>query len=115
MTEQASMRLGRVVQQLRSFAELHASELEALALELEIDRPELAAKVRAFRDIQRDETMLVVDEVEDIQRGLTPEEASEAPTGEEWRASPKRAEWLAQQKAPRTRRELLRGSRASDE
>jgi hypothetical protein len=116
MTEYAVTRLGRVVQQLRSFSELHASELEALASELDAaEQQQLAARVRAFRDIQRDEALLVLEEVQDIQNGLAPREEEEHAAQAGWEASPKRAQWLSRQAAPRTRRDVLRGSRASDE
>jgi hypothetical protein len=106
-------RVGRVVQQLRSFDKLHASELEALALELDAaDLGPLAAKVRAFVGLQRDEAQLVIDELMDIQGDIVaaaarppaePEQAAE----HAWRASPKRAQWLAEQTRPRSRRELF--------
>lgn len=103
-------RVGRVLQQLRSFGDLHASELEALAVELDGASLEvLAAKVRAFSSLQRDEAQIVVDELVDIQSELaagTPpgsvEQAEEA-----WKASPKRAKWIAEQTRPRSRRELF--------
>src|SRR5207253_2903922 len=93
-------RLGRVVQQLRSFGDLHASELERLAAELDSD--ELAAKVRAFAALQRDEGQLVVDELADVQAELsaaaTPAETEpeQQPPAQSWRDSPKRAQWLAE-------------------
>jgi hypothetical protein len=114
-------RLGRVIQQLRSFADLHASEFEALASELDAaGATEAAARVRVYRDVQRDETQLVLDELVDIQSEVSktaqpaPEPPPAAPIAsapeDAWRASPKRAEWLAQQaeaRQPRTRREFF--------
>jgi hypothetical protein len=100
-----------VVQQLRSFTDLHAAELEALAAELE---PEVGAKLLTIREMQRDEIQLVVDEVGDILAQLSEAEVTqaegeaEAPPEEQWKTSPKRAAWLAAQRAPRTRRELFR-------
>src|ERR1051326_1502794 len=72
-------RLGRVIQQLRSFGELHSGELESLASELPED---IAARVRIYSDVQRDEASMVVDELVDIQAALaetmpTPEPAAE--------------------------------------
>ena len=105
-------RLGRVVQQLRSFADLHAAELESLAAELEAaELPDLAARVRVFRDVQRDEGQLVVDELVDIQTDIASaepaQESAQEPDPEPWKASPKRAQWLAEQTRPRSRRELF--------
>jgi len=111
-------RLGRVIQQLRSFGELHSGELEALAMELEAGgSADVAARVRIYRDMQRDEAAMVTEELVDIQGGI--EEAlpaPEAPTVGHDPAvnSPRRAKWLAEQaaeaerlKAPMSRRELL--------
>ncbi len=108
-------RLGRVVQQLRSFGDLHGAELEALAASTEDE--ELAAKLRAVAAIQRDEAQLVVDELVELQGHLAepaeqPEEPHEAaiPPEQAWKASPKRAQWLAENARPRNRRELFRRS-----
>lgn len=105
-------RLGRVVQQLRSFADLHAAELESLAAELDAaDLPELGARVRVFRDVQRDEGQLVVDELADIQSDMASaepaEESAQETDPEPWKASPKRAQWLAEQTRPRSRRDFF--------
>jgi hypothetical protein len=120
-------RLGRVVQQLKSFGDLHASELDALAAELDsAGLGELAGKIRVYRDLQRDEGQLVIDELVDIRADLAvqsaPATGDEAPiaepAGEAWLASPKRAAWLAAEAArnerarqPRMRRDLFRPSR----
>ena len=115
----AVTRLGRVIQQLRSFGDLHANELEALAGDLEAaGAADVAARLRAFRDVQRDESQIVVDELADIQN-----EAAAAPqdvplpladTRDPASNSPKRARWLAEQaaeterlKQPFSRRDLL--------
>ena len=121
----AVTRLGRVIQQLRSFGELHANELEALAAELEDDgAPEVAARLRAFRDVQRDESQIVVDELADIQSEAAAGPPDVAlPTADAHDPainSPKRARWLAEQaaeaerlKQPFSRRDLLgRGHRS---
>jgi len=108
-------RVSRVVQQLRSFGDLHASELEALAVELDAaSLEELAAKVRAFASMQRDENHIVIDELQDVQEALrTATSAVEEDTGappqpeEAWKASPKRKQWLADRTRPRSRRELF--------
>jgi hypothetical protein len=109
-------RLGRVVQQMRSFGDLHAAELESLAGELDhAQLMESAAKVRAFASMQRDEARLVVDELADIQTdlstaaaaGLSEEVPTEEAPAEAWKSSPKRAAWLAEQTRPRTRRDLF--------
>jgi hypothetical protein len=74
-------RLGRVIQQLRSFADLHAAELDALAADLEASgSAEGAGKVRVHRDIQHDEGRLVVDELQDIQTELADIHSELAPS-----------------------------------
>jgi hypothetical protein len=114
-------RLGRVIQQLRSFADLHASEFEMLAAELDAaGLQDVAAKIRVYRDVQRDEGQLVVDELVDIEQAIAQAAEPEAPppadavAEDQWRASPRRAQWLADQaerdaqaRAPRTRREFF--------
>jgi hypothetical protein len=115
-------RLDRVVQQLRSFGQLHSAELEAVAVELESIAPDVAGRLRAFQAMQRDEGQLVVEELADIRADLA-RGASESDSREERIPlkdpavdSPKRARWLAEQAArdeqlrrPRSRRQLLRG------
>jgi hypothetical protein len=126
-------RLGRVIQQLRSFGELHAGELEGLAAEL-ADAPggDVAARLRIYRDVQRDEAQMVVDELVDIQADMAaaglpetaPGQAVPAPATELTAAvssdpaatttmatirdpainSPRRARWLAEQAAEEERR-----------
>jgi len=118
-------RLGRVIQQLRSFDDLHASELDALAMQLDAaGASDAAASVRVFRDVQRGEGDLVVDELVDIQQAVSQAAQQTLPTPDPdapiarpedaWRNSPKRAQWLAEEarreaeaKAPRTRRDLF--------
>ena len=113
-------RLGRIIQQLQSFGELHANELEGMALELDAaGSAEVASRVRAYRDVQRDEAAMVVQELEDIRGDM----AAEAPAQEVLPPndgrdpainSPRRAKWLAEQEAeaerlrqPVSRRELF--------
>ena len=115
----AVTRLGRVIQQLRSFGDLHASELSALAVELDAEGAlDLAARLRAFRDVQRDESQIVVDELADIQlEATTQATAVQVPDAHDPAMnSPKRARWLAEQaaeaerlKQPFSRRNLLGG------
>jgi hypothetical protein len=120
-------RLGRVIQQLKSFSDLHANELEALASDLDASSAsELGARLRIYRDMQRDEAQMVLDELADIQSDLAvaaeqaspPQPLDPAPLAAESRDpainSPKRAKWLAEQaaeaerlKAPRSRRDLF--------
>ena len=108
-------RLGRVIQQLRSFGDLHAGELEGLASDLP---EEAAARVRIYRDVQRDEAKLVIDELVDIQAAMV--EMSPTPDMPELTGhdpainSPRRAKWLAEQaaeterlKQPISRRDLF--------
>ena len=129
-------RLGRVIQQLRSFSDLHAGELEGLAVELDaVGAGEVAQRLRSYRDVQRDEAAMVVDELVDIQRDMasgglpSPSAPLEAPptvpaaTGDPAVNSAKRAKWLAEQAAeaerlrqPLSRRDLFgRVSSAGDE
>jgi hypothetical protein len=122
-------RLGRVIQQLRSFGDLHANELEAMAQELErAGASEVAANLRVYRDVQRDEAQMVVDELVDIQNDMAaappgqPAQPGDLPPLQPLPAaghdpainSPRRARWLAEQAAeaerlrqPRMRRDLL--------
>jgi len=123
--------MGRVAQQLRSFITLHGNELDGLADEIDsAGQPELASRLRALRGIQADETQLVLDEVVDIGGTVRGEaEAASAPPSDgpgtpdaqapvlppsdPAASSPKRARWLAEQKAryaprPRSRREIFK-------
>jgi hypothetical protein len=103
-------KLGRVIQQLRSFGDLHANELEMMAVDLDAaGATEVATRLRAYRDVQRDEATMVVDELVDIQTDLmnatqTPEPgepalAATGVPGDPAVNSPKRAKWLAEQAA----------------
>ena len=118
-------RLGRVIQQLRSFGDLHANELETLAVALDAaGAADLAQRLRAYRDVQRDEAAMVVDELVDVQSDMAA--AAQAPVPLEVPPSapgvardpainsPKRAQWLAEQaaeeerlKQPLSRRDLF--------
>lgn len=113
-------RLGRIIQQLRSFADLHASELETMAQDLDATgATEVGTRLREYRDIQRDEASMVVTELEDIRDDMaasaTPDEVSPPPvTGDPAINSPRRARWLAEQEAeaerlrqPVSRRDLF--------
>lgn len=118
-------RLGRVIQQLRSFGDLHASELETMAATLDqAGAAELAQQLRAYRDVQRDEATMVVDELTDIQNDMMataqPSAPLEVPPAAPGAAqdpavnSPRRAQWLAEQaaeeerlKQPLSRRDLF--------
>ena len=117
MINSPSVRLGRVIQQLRSFGELHASELESVAVELDnAGASDLASKLRALRDIQRDEADMVVQELVDIQTDVDDATPLQAPPegGDPAVNSARRAQWLAEQEAeaerlrePLSRRELF--------
>jgi hypothetical protein len=118
-------RLGRVVQQLKSFGDLHATELEAMAAALEAaGAADAAARLRLYRDVQRDEAQIVIDELVDLKTDLTAaaqpaEPPSEPPpvaaAGHDPAInSPRRARWLAEQaaeaerlKQPLSRRDLF--------
>jgi hypothetical protein len=86
-------RVARLEQQVRAFKTLHESELAMILDELTAFRAELAAMA-------------------------TPPDAPAAPLSDPAANSPKRAAWLAaeqkkeeERRAPRSRREFLRGSR----
>jgi hypothetical protein len=130
----AVTRLGRVVQQLKSFGDLHADELETMATDLEAaGAGEIAARLRMYRDVQRDEAQIVIDELVDLKTDLTAaaqpaEPPSEPPpvaaAGHDPAInSPRRARWLAEQaaeaerlKQPLSRRDLFgRGSTRPDD
>ena len=115
-------RLARAVQQLRSFVQLHGQELGQLANELAEQQPELAARLCVYRDLQAQESGLLLDELVDLQRDL--EQAAQAsgdgevetalapsPNVDPAAGSPKRAAWLAEQSQwanqPRARRSLF--------
>jgi hypothetical protein len=123
-------RLGRVIQQLTSFDQLHAGELEALAAELDgAGATDLAARVRVYRDVQRDEAQMVIDELTDLQKDMAADPAQTPPPAppplppltagaaaayDPAINSPRRARWLAEQaaeverlKQPFTRRDLF--------
>jgi len=110
-----------VIQQLRSFADLHAGELEAMAVDLDTaGAADLAGRLRGYRDIQRDEAAMVVDELIDIQQDMVATATQPLPpldvppSGDPAANSPRRAKWLAEQEAeaerlrqPISRRELF--------
>jgi hypothetical protein len=114
-------RLGRVIQQLRSFNDLHAGELETMAQDLEAaGSPDVAARLRIYRDVQRDEAQMVVDELVDIQTDMSATPPPLPPLGADEGSdpaanSPRRAQWLAEQAAeaerlrqPKARRDLFK-------
>lgn len=109
-------RLGRIIQQLRSFADLHANELSGIASEIQAS--DIADRLRALRDIQRNEAVMLVQELVDLQddlvSGTSLETVPVAPGGDPAANSPRRAKWLAEQEAeaerlrdPISRRELF--------
>jgi hypothetical protein len=113
-------RVGRVIQQLKSFGDLHATELESMAVDLEAaGAADVAARLRLYRDVQRDEAQMVIDELVDIRTDMAAAAApatqtEAAPTTDPAINSPKRARWLAEQaaeaerlKQPFSRRDLL--------
>jgi hypothetical protein len=115
-------RLGRIIQQLRSFADLHANELDTMAQDLDATgATEVGTRLREYRDIQRDEASMVVTELEDIRDDMaasaTPDEVPPPPPAmghDPAVNSPRRAKWLAEQAAeaerlrqPVSRRDLF--------
>jgi hypothetical protein len=99
-------RLGRVIQQLRSFRDLHRSELGQLADELDrAHQAELAARLRTLVGVQVDEWQLPLEELADVQAELAADPPAAAPINPS--RSPKRAAWLAEQAKPRPRRDLF--------
>jgi hypothetical protein len=92
-------RLARVEQQIRAFKELHASELQLILDELASIRVELASFAPKTEEAPSEKT-----------------EGTSATPADPAANSPRRAAWEAeqqrkaeQQKAPLSRRELLRG------
>lgn len=72
-------RLGRVAQQVRSFATLHAGELDQLAREIEAaGLPDLAQRARTFRALHETEAQLVLDELSDLRGDLERQAAGPA-------------------------------------
>jgi hypothetical protein len=124
----AVTRLGRVIQQLKSFGDLHSGELEEMARDLEAaGAADVATRLRIYSDMQRDEADMIVTELADIQTDIS----ASAPTPERVEPgsdpavnSPRRARWLAEQaaeaerlKAPMSRRDLFNpaGPKADDQ
>jgi hypothetical protein len=80
---------------------------------------DVAARLRLYRDVQRDEAQMVIDELVDIRTDMAAAAApatqtEAAPTTDPAINSPKRARWLAEQaaeaerlKQPFSRRDLL--------
>jgi hypothetical protein len=104
--ERLLIRLQRLEQQIRAFRELHTREIAHLATTLN------APKLDTIGRLQADELQLILDQLADIVADLTPKELPTATAADPAAASPKRAQWLAEQErksAPRSRRELLRG------
>jgi hypothetical protein len=123
-------RLGRVLQQLRSFSALHAGELESLIAQLEAaGQTELATRLGVYRDLHAQEAELIVDELADLHaeleraaRAAAPPEAPDAADpaagaapGDPAAGSPRRARWLAEQarraERPVSRRGFLGGGK----
>jgi hypothetical protein len=117
-------RLGRVLQQIRSFTTLHAAELEGIVGELEAaGQTELATRLRTYRALHTQEAGLILDELVDVRAELEQEirgdaavkpEPSEPPSAgsppspvDPAASSPKHARWLAEQ-ARRGERPVLR-------
>jgi hypothetical protein len=127
-------RIGRVLQQIRSFTTLHASELEGLTAELEAaGQSELATRLRVFQSLHSQEAAMIVEELAHVQAELDRDvraaqplaPASQTPGAgpdvdpaliDHAANSPKRARWQAEQarhaeeaRRPRTRREIFGG------
>ena len=99
-SDELAVRLRRLEQQIRSFKELHTSEVS-----------DLAQKLQAITKMHADELQLILDELADIASEVTTE-APAASEADPAASSPKRARWLADQERkskPLSRRELLRG------
>jgi len=101
--DRLAIRLRRLEQQIRSFKELHTTEVSDLARKLEM-----------MTKLHADELQLILDELADIAAEATPPASTEprAEATDPAARSPKRAKWLAEQERktrPLSRRELLRG------
>lgn len=102
-SQRIAERLDRLEQQVRSFRELHVTEVT-----------ELATKLRTLVELHADELQLILDELTSIAREVQARPAPPAPAGDPAADSPKRAAWLAEQErrakpGPVSRRELLFG------
>jgi hypothetical protein len=75
----------------------------------------LEQQIRSFKDLHSSEMALILEELRDIASELdtahaaAAKAADEAPAADPSAGSPKRAAWLEQQKRPLSRRDLLRG------
>ena len=98
--DRLAIRLRRLEQQIRSFKELHTTEVS-----------DLARKLETMTKLHADELQLILDELADIAGEVTPPATGDRPL-DAAASSPKRAKWLAEQERktkPLSRRELLRG------
>jgi len=98
--DRRAVRLRRLEQQIRSFKELHTTEVS-----------DLARKLETMTKLHADELQLILDELADIAAEVTPPVQSVV-LADPAASSPKRAKWLAEQERktkPLSRRELLRG------
>jgi hypothetical protein len=74
-------RLGRVIQQLESFGELHGTELENLADDLaSVGAPDVAAHVRLYRDVQQSDAQQIVAELIQLQADMLAAAPDQPPT-----------------------------------
>lgn len=107
-------RLGRVRQQLRVFAGLHAAELDGVVAELEAAGvAEPAARLKAYRDLHAQEAGMILEELADLCAELEVEahraggvdaplaqaraEDPATTAADPGASSPRRARWLAEQ------------------
>lgn len=108
-------RLARVQQQLRSFAELHRSEIDGVIQQLnEANLQGFSARLTAYLDLHAQEMAMVAEELADLGADLQEEPPSTVQTSPNASAepgrqasgvdpsdpaasSPKRARWLAEQ------------------
>lgn len=111
-------RLGRIQQQLRTFAELHGSELNGVVAQIEeAGLDEISSRLKAYGDLHEQEIAMVIEELADLESDLAETQAAheEAPSTardsvDPAEHSPKRARWLAaQQNRPPTRPVSRRG------
>ena len=99
--DRLAVRLRRLQQQIRSFKELHTTEVS-----------DLAQKLETMTKLHADELQLILDELADIASEVTPTPAPSGAPADAAASSPKRAKWVAEQERktkPLSRRDLLRG------
>ena len=117
----AATRLGRIQQQLVSFARLHRAEIEGVLPQLQAaGLTELAARLTTYQELHAGELDMVIDELADLAADFAAPQPTvqgtpglpEPTTTDPAENSPRRAAWLTEQAnrsgaKPLTRRDFL--------